>query len=99
MKSSDCWFGALNAVARRAAYFNIFRKTCRRRRGALLGPNEVLFAAAREEEGALLVELGFFIAGGGPYSEATLACSSVRLEWETFSGLAWFEERYTPDAQ
>ena len=68
-------------------------------RDALLGANEVLFATAREEAGALLVELGFFIAGGGPYSEATLACSSVRLEWETFPGLAWFEERRAPDAQ
>ena len=68
-------------------------------RDALLGANEVLSATAREEAGALLVELGFFIAGGGPYSEATLACSSVRLEWETFSGLAWFEERRAPDAQ
>ena len=53
-------------MTRRAANFNIFRKTCRRRRGALLGPNEVLSAAAHEEAGALLVELGFFIKGGGP---------------------------------
>ena len=37
--------------------------------------------------------------GRRPCLETTLACSSVRLDWETFSGLAWFEERYTPDAQ
>ena len=63
---------------------------------ALLGAGEVLSAAAREEAGALLVELGFFARGGQPYQEATLACTGVLLEWDAFSGLAWFEERRAP---
>ena len=64
--------------------------------GALLGAGEVHSAAAREEAGALLVELGFFAKGGLPYQEATLACASVLLEWDAFSALAWFEERRAP---
>ena len=64
--------------------------------GALLGAGEVLSAAAREEAGVLLVELGFFARGGQPYQEATLACAGVLLEWDAFSGLAWFEERRAP---
>ena len=63
---------------------------------ALLGAGEVLSAAAREEAGALLVELGFFARGGQPYQEATLAWAGVLLEWDAFSGLAWFEERRAP---
>ena len=64
--------------------------------GALLGAGEVHSAAAREEAGALLVELGFFAKGGLPYQEATLACAGVLLEWDAFSRPAWFEERRAP---